>query len=107
MGFRVLPLFLVAVALAVFMGAPILADDAGNTTHEGKVVSVSGTKLTMTDKSGKNQHTHVIADTTTITCDGKVCKLEDLKKGMYVKVTTKKGDKTAVLRVDAKKNPIK
>jgi hypothetical protein len=92
------------MALALFVGAPVIAEDkTGGTTHEGKVVSVSGSKLTMTDKEGKNQHTHAIGATTTITCDGKACKLEDLKKGMFVKVTTKKGDPTAVLRVDAKK----
>jgi hypothetical protein len=98
----VLPLFLAALALAVFVAMPALSDenDKAN-THEGKVVGVSGNKLTMTDMDGKNEHSHVISASTKVTCDGKPCKLEDLTRGMLVRITTKKGDPTTILRVDA------
>jgi hypothetical protein len=69
------------------------ADDKGD-THSGVVVSASGGKLTMSDKDGKNEHTHDVAKDAKISCNGKDCKLEDLKKGTAVKVTMK--DKKAV-----------
>jgi hypothetical protein len=108
MVYRVLPLFLVALALAVFIGAPVLAEDKDKddankaNTHEGKVVSVEGNKLIMVDKEGKNEHTHQVADDAQITCDGKKCSLEDLKKGMRVRVTTDKEKKVAT-RIEARK----
>jgi formylmethanofuran dehydrogenase subunit D len=72
---------LVVMALA---GAPALAADK---THEGTVVSAAEGKLVMTDKEGKNEHTHTVPATTKVTLDGKDAKLTDLKKGDSVKVT--------------------
>jgi hypothetical protein len=98
---RVLPLSLAVLAVALFVAAPALAAD----THEGMVVKAGDGKLTMTDKDGNNEKTHDIADTAKITCDGKECKLGDLKKGFKVKVTTeKKDDKVVVTKVDAEKS---
>jgi hypothetical protein len=103
----VLPLFLMVMALAVFISVPILAADeakgAKDNTHTGKVVSITGNKLVMTDRSGKNEHTHTLAADAKVFCDGKACKLSDLKPGMFIKVTTKKGDKTTAVRVEARK----
>ena len=60
-------------------------------------------KLTMTDKEGKKEHTHVVPKDAKITCDGKECKLDDLKKGFMVKVTMdKKDNKLQVTRIEAK-----
>jgi len=73
------------------------ADDKGD-THSGVVVSAEGGKLTMSDKDGKNEHSHDVAADAKISCDGKACKLEDLKKGASVKVTIK--EKKAV-RIEA------
>ncbi|HEX5104763.1 MAG TPA: hypothetical protein VFV87_13170 [Pirellulaceae bacterium] len=72
------------VAVAVLAQTAKAAEDK---THEGLVVSVADGKLTMSDKDGKNEHTHNIAATTRITLDGKAAKLTDLKKGDKVKVT--------------------
>ncbi len=73
-------------------------------THTGIVVGVEGTTLTMTDKDGKNEHTHAVPASAAITCDGKACALKDLKKGMLVAVTVEKqGEKNVVTRIDAKK----
>jgi hypothetical protein len=94
---------MVVVSLAVWVGT-VSADDQKPGTHEGKVVKVEGNKLTMSDKEGKNQHTHAIPATAKITFEGKAAKLEDLKPGNTVKVTTeKKGDEVVVVSVDAKK----
>jgi hypothetical protein len=55
----------------------------------------------MKSREGKEEHTHTLAPSATVTCDGKQCKLEDLKPGMRIRVTTKRGDKTTAIRVDA------
>ena len=87
---RLLVACVAALALTVVSTATAWAkaDDKGD-THSGVVVSASGGKLTMSDKDGKNEHTHDLAKDAKITCNGKECKLEDLKKGTAVKVTMK------------------
>ena len=58
-------------------------------------------KLTITDGDGK-ELALTVGKKAKMTCDGKECKLEDLKKGTKVKVTTKKGDEKTALRIEAK-----
>ena len=98
MKYRSLALAVLALAMVLWAGAPVLAAD--EQIHEGKIVKVADGKLTMTDKDGANKHTHKVPATATITCDGKECKLEDLKTGFSVKVTTKQDEKT-VTKVEA------
>jgi hypothetical protein len=93
---RVLSLSLAALALVLFLSQASLAADK---VHEGTVVKAGDGKLTMTDKQG-NEHSHAIPATAIITCDGKDCKLEDLKAGYSVKVTTAEDEKT-VSKVEA------
>ena len=99
---RLTLLALAAVALVVW-AVPAFADEEPG-THEGKVVKVEVGKLTMTDKDGKNQHTHAVPADAKITLDGKEAKLEDLKVGAKVKVTTERqGDKIQVTKIEAQK----
>jgi hypothetical protein len=94
---------LTAVAFVAW-AVPAFADEEKPGTHEGKVLKVEGDKLTMTDKDGKNPHTHAVPADAKITLDGKEVKLEDLKAGSPVKVTTeKKGEKISVVKIEAKK----
>jgi len=101
---RVLSLFLVGAALAVFLGAPLAAQEkAGKNTHEGKFVSAKGDEFTMEDKAGK-QHEHTLTkDGKVFDADGKECKLDDLKKGQRIRVTTKEGDMKSATKVEALK----
>ena len=99
MLFRV-ALLVVAMGLMV-VGVRAEEKKADPDRHEGKIVKVDGNKLTMTDKDGKNEHTHTLAADAKISCDGKECKIEDLKPGFRVVVTTKKGDAATALRVEA------
>jgi len=105
MVYRVLPLALVAVALALFLAAPALSEDkpagakADASTHEGKVVSAAGTKLIMTDKDGK-EHTHTLAADAKVSVDGRNAKVEDLRPGMRIRVTTDKGNVGVATRVE-------
>jgi hypothetical protein len=94
---------LAVVALAVWVGTAV-GQDPKPGTHEGKVVKVDGAKLTMTDKDGKNEHTHIVPATAKVTVDGKDAKLGDLKPGQAVKVKVEKvGDKTEIVSIDARK----
>lgn len=98
---RKLICLLSALLILAWSSPAVLAEDV----HEGKVVSVANGKLTMTDKDGKNEHSHMVPDDATITCDGKTCKLDDLTKDCWVSVTReKRGDAMIVTKVTAKKN---
>ena len=78
-----------SLAVAAFAVGVIAADKPANNTHTGVVVSTVDGKLTMMGKD-KKEHTHTVAKDATITCDGKDCKLEDLKKDQRVTVTVEK-----------------
>lgn len=95
---------LAAVAVLALAFSPVRAEEEKAGTHEGKVVKAEAGKLTMTDKEGKKEHTHAVPAEAKVSCDGKDCKLEELKAGSTVKVTTeKKGEKIVVTKVEAKK----
>jgi Cu/Ag efflux protein CusF len=97
---RVLLVFLVALALTI--GA--LGCQSASTTHQGKVVEVGASKLTMTDMAGANQHTHEVASTVVITCDGEPCGLDEVKMGDMVTVTTDTKDgKPLATKIEATK----
>jgi hypothetical protein len=96
---RVLSLLAVP-ALVCMLGAPALAADEA--THDGLMVKAGDGKLTMTDKEGKKEHTHNVAKDAKISCDGKECKLGDLKKGVKVSVTTEgKGELATATKIEA------
>jgi hypothetical protein len=73
---------------------------ASETSMDGTVVSVSGDKLTMTNKDGK-EHSHALAAKVKVTCDGKACAAADLKAGMKIRVTTETADPHAATRIEA------
>ena len=108
---RVLSLSLVALALALFIGAPVRADDkkadqqnpaaADKDSHTGKFLSAEGNRFTMTGKDGAS-HQHTLAPNAQVSCDGKECKLADLKPGTMIRVTTEKDHKDVATRVDAR-----
>ena len=76
---RFLLLSLAALMLAVFATGVQAADETKS--HEGLIVSATADKLVMTDKEGKNEHSHMISAATKITLNGQPAKLADLKKG--------------------------
>ena len=71
-------------------------------THEGKIVSVSGNQITSTCIEG-DEHHHTLAKDARVTCDGKKSKLNDLKAGMPVRVTTCTDDDSQTSCVSAGK----
>jgi len=97
-----------AMVLALFVAiAPAFADDNAKdakevkeATHVGNVVTITGVKLVMTNKKGK-EHSHALTSKAKITCDGKVCKAQDLKAGTKIRVTTQMNDAKVVTRIEA------
>lgn len=72
-----------------------------SSSHDGKVVSITGDKLVMTNTEGKEKHTHALTAEVKVTCDGKVCKAVDLKPGMRVRVTTENAEPHGATRIEA------
>ena len=82
---------------------PAKAHDTTTETHDGKVVSVNGDKITTTCNEGK-QHCHTVAKDTKVTCDGNSRKATDLKAGTSIRVATKKNDKNVVTAIESGKH---
>jgi hypothetical protein len=104
MLYRTLSLSL-AVALALFVvSAASARPDAKEDTHTGKFVSAKGeTQFVMLGKDGKTEHTHTLATNAVITCDGKACKLSDLKAGTQLRVTVQDKDgKKVVTKIEGR-----
>src|SRR5436190_21107767 len=100
---RTLLVGLAAFALAAWGAGPVAAEDKAG-SHEGMVVKAGDGMLTMTNKEGKEEHTHAVGTDAKISFDGKECKLDDLKKGYLVTVKTeKKGEETLVTSIEARK----
>lgn len=82
------------------LGSKKEANFAG-VSHEGKVVSIVGATLVMTNMQGEEEHVHALAVNVKFTCDGKVCQAADLKTGMRVRVTTENAEPHAATRIEA------
>ena len=74
--------------------------DLRSNTHDGKVVSMTGNKLVMKNNEGK-ECSHTLATDAKLTCDGKVCKTDDLKAGKKIRVTTKKDDLSVATAIES------
>src|SRR5258708_7475726 len=94
---------LIVILSLVCMGAWTATATAKDKTHDGKIVKAGDGKLTMTLQDGKKQQTHDVANNAKITLDGKQAKLEDLKEGMSVTVTTNDTNVATVIEARAPK----
>ncbi len=56
-------------------------------SHDGVVVSSTAGKLTMSDKDGKNEHSHEVTLIAKVTLNGQPVQLAQLSKGDMVSVT--------------------
>jgi hypothetical protein len=79
-------------------------DKVAGKSHDGKVVSITASKLVMTNMEGEEEHMHALAADVRITCDGKVCNTVDLKPGMRIRVTTENAEPRAATRIEALDN---
>ena len=83
--YRTLALVVAVMALVCLVASPSLAEKKDETA-EGTFVKVDGKTLTIKDKENK-EHSCEIAPDAKVSCDGKECKVADLKAGFKVKVT--------------------
>ena len=70
-------------------------------SHDGKVVSITGDKLVMTGTDGKEEQTCTLTADVKVTCDGKVCKSSDLRPGMKIRVTSESDDPHSASLIEA------
>lgn len=75
-----------------------------SSSHDGKAVSITKAKLVMTNMEGEGEQTYTLTDDIKVTCDGKVCKAADLKRGMRVRVTTENAEPHTATRIEALDN---
>ena len=85
-----------AEACATTDGMPEACGD----THDGKVVSISGSKLVMSGCDNR-EHTHTVAADAQVCCDGTACRTQDLKVGSQIRVTTKKDEKQMAVKIES------
>lgn len=71
--------------------------DAGS--KDGRVVEVSGNRLTSTCSKG-DDHQYTIAKDAKITCNGKVGTLSDIEEGSTIRMTMCQDDKNKVTAID-------
>ena len=103
MNFRMVSLGAMASALFVLSSTAFAAKETDAPTHDGKLVSITSSKMVMTSKGDKDakEHSHSLADDAKMTLDGKACKMEHLKAGMKIRVTTKPGDLKVATHIEA------
>jgi hypothetical protein len=97
-----------AFLLTMFINTTVLAADSTVITHvhRGTVVTVSADKLVTQGLSGqKKEHTYEVAPSAAVTCEGKPCRVTDLKEGERVTVTTEKQQdgKAIATKIEAQK----
>jgi len=97
---KVTAAFLVALVAVVLISRVVLADDE---THEGKVLSVGTSSITVSDEKDGDNDTFTVDSNTKISMNGKPAKLTDLHAGDRAKVTaTQKGDKLIAKEIAAR-----
>ena len=96
-------LSLSALALALVVGGAFAANEDVEAIHDGKLVSITSSKLVMTKKGSKDnkEHTHTVATDAQVTLDGQACKAEELRAGMKIRVTTKSSDTKVATQIEA------
>jgi hypothetical protein len=75
-------------------------------THERKIVSVIGNKL-MTVASDGREHAYTVTPDAKVTCDDVVCRSDELRPGITIRVTTLPNNRTAAVKIESFDKPAK
>jgi len=81
------PIAMIVLFVFAMFAQPTVTVDQKTKTHDGVVVSATAGKLMMTDKDGKNEHTHEVTLVAKVTLNGQPVQLAQLMKGDMVSVT--------------------
>ncbi len=108
MQFRKKRLYSTVLSFMLFPYIHALAADNTPTSHihRGTVVTISAEKLVVQGLSEKKKdHIYEVAPAAMVLCEGKPCKLSDLKVGELVTITTEKPQDGRALatKIEAKK----
>lgn len=76
---------------------------AGGNCCDGKLVKVSGNKLTSTNAEGDEQN-YTVADDAKVTCNGKASKASELKTGSTIRMTMCNDDENRVTAIESGKH---
>jgi len=68
--------------------------------HSGKIVSIDGMSLVLTDDNGADPHTCIITPDAKITFGDKVWKFTDLKLGMKIRLTSHPDDDNTIIEIE-------
>lgn len=74
------------------------AEDHDNDTHEGKFVRLAEGKIVT--KFEGIEHSHRMAADAKVTRDGKPYKIEDIKRGNQLRITTRKDNKALAIEIE-------
>lgn len=88
------------VAVFVVVASALAVQQKDQPTHDGTVVSITGTTLVMASADAK-EHSHTLAIDAKVTLDGKTCVAADLKPGTRIRVTTEGADQSVVTAIEA------
>ena len=89
-----------AFVAAIILSAVALADDE---VHEGKVLSVGASSITVNDEKDGDNDTFAVTSDTKITMNGKPAKLNEIQAGDRAKITAmQKGDKLVAKEIAAR-----
>jgi len=66
---------------------------------EGTLVSTKGNQIVVANKEGK-EFTHTLAPDAALSCDGQICKSEDLQSGRKIRVTMNRDERKLVTGVE-------
>jgi hypothetical protein len=69
-------------------------------SFDGHLVSLISNRLVRMDSSGQ-QHVHLLAADTSITCDGLPCRANQLQAGQRIRITNKPHDPVTASHVEA------
>lgn len=81
------PLAMAVMFVFAMIARPTIYVNQEMKSHDGVVVSATAGKLTMSDKDGKNEHTHKVTLVAKVTLNGQPAQLAQLMKGDMVNVT--------------------
>ena len=80
--------------------AAALPPRATESMHMGKVVAIADGKVTISNEDGSGEHTHAIPADAIVTVNGANARLDDLRNGDRISVTTTRDSARTVLRID-------
>jgi len=91
------------VAGVVFATLAARTVNAEDEVHEGKVIAVESSTITVLDQRDDDNDKFTVTSETKITYNGKPAKLSDIQAGDRAKVTaTQKGDKMIAKSIEAR-----